>query len=219
MKSDNGQHIILANSYGEPGAYACTVANAKAILNAHLGNLPPEVLEVARLLEDPQRTATPYSAKMVVEGIAEYLQLKPGEPAPKMRLLHFGRKPREGDDTRPTVLVDEAMQQAVVLWLFKHGIAANQVDSELAQRMTELRPEKELELLAPFAARLAKDIHYVRHADYLDAADELRKLRANRWREEAPEHRVVERYLSFVTDWLVDRDHKYDVVKLEGAFA
>lgn len=220
MQPDNGQHVIVCRSYGNFHTYACTVDNARAILAAHLDTLPREVNDVASLLADEALSVKPVEARLVVEAFAEVLGKPVGDESPKLRRLLYGPLPRAGvADERPLANVSEADQQALVLWLFKHGLSAAPLDAKLADKLNELHPEKDLTLLEPFARRMGKPVHYVRYPEYLEAARALGTLLANRWKEDAAEDRVVERYLSFVREWLVDTsDTTYQVSTLEATF-
>jgi hypothetical protein len=220
MKPDNGQHVIVCRSYGDFRTYACTLENARAILAAHLDALPREVNAVASLLADESRAVKPVEARLIVEAFAEVLDKAVGEESPKLRRLLHGPSARAGAvDERPPVSVTEADQQALVLWLFKHGLSAAPLDAKLADKLDELHPENDLALLEPFARRMGRPICYVRYPEYLEAARALGTLHANRWKEDAAEARVVERYLEFVRQWLVDTsDTTYEVSTLQASF-
>lgn len=218
MQPDNGQHIITETAYGVLTGYACTLANAWAIYKQHQNWLPGEIEVLAHMLEMPDASLVPVAAQRVTEALAELLKTKPADPVPKLRSLLYGPAPRAGEDTRIEVLATEKDQQDVVLWLFRHGLP-NPPAFELTAAMEKLHPERELALLEPFAQRLGKTPYYVQEAAYLEAARELLALPANRWKPEAPEHRVVSRILEFVSTWLVDRtDYKYGVATLAAEF-
>ena len=219
MKTDNGTHVIVCRSYGDYRTYACTVANAQAILETHRDALASEILEVSELFSQSPRTVEPVSVRLLRDALDELLSKKPGDAAPKLRRLLYGASPREGADTRPDVTVTDAGQKELVLWLFEHGLSARPLDSQFDGQANALHPENKLEVLKPFAERMGKPIHYVLYPEYVEAARELGLLQANRWKDDAQEHRVVEQYLRFVREWLVDpSDTTYEVSELRATF-
>lgn len=219
MTPDNGKHIIICRSHGDLSAYICTVDNARAILDNHIADLPREIEEVASQLGDTDRPVTLYAAQGLLDALSEVLTKKPGDEAVKLRSVLHGPNRRNEPDTRPQELITEAAQQELVLWLFKQGLSAKPLDSSLANKLNDLHPELELTFLAPFVQRLAKPIQYIRYPEYLEAARSLKALRANRWKEDAEEHRVVEQHLRFVREWLVDTsDTTYVVTDVAASF-
>lgn len=219
MTPDNGKHTIISRSYGDLRAYACTVDNARAILDNHIADLSSEIKEVVGQLGDQDRPVMLYSAQSMVDALAELLAKKPGDESSKLRAVLHGPHRGPGADLRPQVLVDEAAQQELVLWLFKQGLSAKPLDSKLADKLNDLHPELELAFLAPMVQRMAKPVQYIRYPEYLEAAKSLRTLRANRWKEDAEEHRIVEQHLRFVRDWLVDTsDTTYEVSAVSAKF-
>lgn len=73
MKTDNGAHVIVCRSYGDYRTYACTVANAQAILETHRDALAPEILEVSELFSQSPRTVEPVSVRLLREALDELL--------------------------------------------------------------------------------------------------------------------------------------------------
>jgi hypothetical protein len=219
MTPDNGAHVIICRSYGDLSAYACTLDNARAIFDNHVGDLPREIDEVANQLLDTERPSVLYGAQGLHDALSEVLTKKPGEESSKLRSVLHGPSRRNESDTRPQVFITEEAQQELVLWLFKHGLSAKPLDSSLANKFNDLHPELELAFLAPFVQRMAKPIQYIRYPEYLEAAKSLKSLRANRWKDDAQEHRVVEQYLRFVREWLVDKsDTTYEVSEIAASF-
>jgi len=219
MTPNNGKHIIICRSYGDLSAYACTLDNARAIFDNHIADLPREIDEVASQLLETERPTILYGAQGMQDALSEVLTKKPGDESSKLRAVLHGPSRRNEPDTRPVVLITEAAQQELVLWLFKHEISAKPLDSGLANRFNDLHPELELTFLAPFVERMGKPIQYIRYPEYLEAAKSLKSLRANRWKDDAQEDRVVERYLSFVREWLVDKsDITYEVAEIATSF-
>ena len=219
MTPDTGKHIIVCRAHGDYRAYACTVANARAILDNHLQDLPAEIDEVAEQLSTPEQQVALYGAQAMHDALSELLAKKPGEDSAKLRGLLHGPARRNEPDTRPEVHIAEASQQELVLWLFKNELTANPLDARLRDRLNDVHPELDLTFLAPFTQRMGKPIQYIRYPEYLEAAKSLKALRANQWREDAQEHRVVLRHLRFVKEWLVDTsDITYEVVEVSAAF-
>jgi hypothetical protein len=219
MTPDNGKHIIICRSYGDLRAYACTLDNARAIFDNHVADLPREIEEVASQLADTERPSALYGAQGMQDALSEVLTKKPDDESSKLRAVLHGPARRNEPDTRPTVLITEAAQQELVLWLFKHGLSAKPLDSSIANKFNDLHPELELAFLAPFVQRIGKPIQYIRYPEYLEAAKSLKSLRANRWKDDAQEDRVVEQYLRFVREWLVDTsDTTYEVSELAASF-
>lgn len=223
MTPDAGQHVIICRSYGNFDAYECTLANARAILENYLGDLCTEIRTLHEALSDKSKKGDYLVVKTLVdESIKEILTLDVGASTRHLRKLIHGGAPgtKSGQaDERPEVLVTQALKDELVLWAFKVKKEPQKLTGMSADELSKLEPHKTLSFLAGVVER-AKGRPLV-YADgwALDAAQELQQLQTGTWKADAAEHRVVQRYLQFVREYLVDRsDTDYDVTELRATY-
>ncbi len=223
MIADNNQHAIVCVSYGNYHVFACTIANAKAILESHQSTLDPEALTLAdELAELKKMPVDVVNTRLLASVLTELTTVEPGQPAPQLQRLLYGYAPSAKSglpDTRPEVLVTPQLRDEVVLWAFRASVPATDFSS-LQYKFQKLAPHESLSFLASAVKRAdGRALRYIR-ADTLDTATELNVLRYGTWREDAKEHNVVQRYLTFVHDNLVDKsDTKYELAELQEHFS
>ena len=216
MKEDNGQHCIVEHSFGDFSAYACTTENAYAILKGQLHNVYREVRALSDELSRPDTERVRYlTTKLLAKALDEVLTIVPGNPLPLLRQICYGKPPAKGEDLRPEVLCTLAMRQELLMWLFENKIE-HSVLKEKEQALAKLTPETALSFLAPLCESESAKVKWVDEWTF-DEAWELKVVLSNKWKEEAQEHRVVERILKLANQWS-HRDVKYAVSALKANY-
>lgn len=215
MIQDNNQHVIVAQSYGNYSAYPCTLANAQKLLAQHLDTLSDEVRELSA--QDRADKLHAINQDRICLAFDEVLTKEVGSPTRSLRALLHGNAPgKDQEDTRPEVLVTQEMKDSLVLWCFKHKLNPERMRSIDCGLLTKALKERTLPLSEGLVERANGREMRVVESWVLEAANELALLQAgDRWKETAKEHSVVQRYLQFIEQHLVDTsDTRYHVASL-----
>ena len=212
------KHIIVSTGYGSTSAYACTLDNAKAILAMHLDNLSSDVSALVAIKQATVKTHQVVSSALVAGALSEIAQLEVGAPSPGLRRLLHGAGPsiKSGlADERPQAVVTQALKDELVLWAYKSELDPRALKSTGAYTFNEVKPHASLSCMSGVLDR-AKGLEILyAESDDIDAAEDLVVLNADRWKPDAKPERVVARFLSFVTAYLVSSRHgTYDVVEI-----
>lgn len=219
MVPNEGTHLLLCHSHGQTSAYRCTLANAKAAFATHEQALLPEVAALARDMTQPGADFALMVSDTLIRALDELLAAQPGAELPQMRKALYGPPPSDDqEDRRPLYVATAADREELALWLFRNGFTVNKRTGLDDESLKSLSPQDELAFLAPLRKRHAKPVRFVSSEIYSGARD-LKALKADRWREDAPEHRIVERYVTFINEWLVNpRNERYEVVAVEADY-
>ncbi len=214
MIEDQGQHVIVSRSYGNYETYACTLANAHALLAQHEEQLNADVKQLAEL---DRETHYVVNGQRLVKAMRDVMAKEVGEASAQLRAQLYGNGPRKAeDDERPQAVVTQELKDEVTLWCVKHRINPLSIPDINAERINKDLAGTEFSLLQGVKER-AKGRALVFVDDWaLQAAEEYTQLKTGTWKAEAAESRVVSRYLQFITEYLVDRsDVTYEVSQLK----
>lgn len=212
----SASHIIIVTGYGSSSAYACTVDNAKSILAMHLPNLSEDVSALVALKQAPEKTHHVVTASLVTGALADIAQLEAGTPSSLLRRLLHGSGPTAKPgiaDARPQAVVTEALKDELVLWAYKNKLDPRNLKCTGADCLNDLKPHAALSCMSGLLDRAkGLEILYAESED-IEAANELLVLQADRWKPDAKVERIVAKFLSFVSSYLVSsRQGTYDVV-------
>lgn len=216
MIPDNNQHVIVESSHGSFYAYPCSVENARKLLNNHLEGLAPEssAIRAARLSENKYLV----SHDRIAAAFQEVVDGEVGSATRHLRALLHGNRPEDSDsDTRPEVILTQEMKDKLVLWCFKHKFDVRRLESLDCEVLTSELNAGQLPFSEGLIERAKLRVMLVAQDWALDAAAELRiLLDVARWKETAMEHKVVQRYLTFINEQLVNsRFTEYQVAELQ----
>lgn len=218
MIASTEKHAIICRSYGTYSLCDATLANAMQALDTHIDSLDPEIKAIAASFK-PESPLAYVSVKLMTEALAEVLSLGVGEPTVHLRRLLHGRAPKEGEDTRPQVLLEQAWVQEMAMFMVSNGLTVESLRRLDGRRLAELTPDNKLSFLQPFRYRVGKAIRYPSHDIYFDIAADYNVIMDGRWKETAQEHKVVARILQFINDNLVDTsDIRFDVEVITASF-
>lgn len=215
MIPDNNQHIIVESSHGSFQAFPCTMENARKLFSNHLCALSAELkaLGAARRLENKYFV----SHDRIASAFQEVISAEVGTSMRALRVLLHGRIVKDVDvDSRPEVVLTQEMKDGFVLWCFKQKLNVDRLEALDCRMLTREANAGTLPFSEGLLAR-AKGRDIVVAEDWaLEASDELLLLEdGTRWKDSAKEHSVVQRYLNFINDHLVNsRYTEYQVAPL-----
>jgi len=194
----NGSHVILHRHRHGDAVYACTLENAKKLLENCLAT---DASQLVQLSEGLMRETRPVrSARWLNAALGEVYRLSE-EPTGLQLVLH-GRAPK-GGPAMPMPVVTQAMQDTLVLACFHHGIKLESLGVRGGMQAEEDTTHlwRTLEFLAPARARIGSDVVFVDDVMY-DSYVELKELKTARWKETAKEQNIVaNHYCPFLNEW------------------
>lgn len=192
----NNTHILHHNYKHGDSVYRCSLANAKKLLAEALEYGAQGLLALEKELAEARTPVRP--ASWLHKALTE---VRLGSKSPvNLRLVLFGRKPREGEDTRPPVEVTPAIRDALVLGCFHNDLKLDELNRGGMPLSGLVTLFEKLDFLAPARDRLPK----VRLLDdYLyTGLEDLATLRADKWKDTAKEENIVgNNYVPFLNTW------------------
>lgn len=205
------QFVIVQNSYGAYHVYDANLKNAMMVFESHTENMDSEVINIAT------NTAVQYiDNKNVLKVLEEILKAKMKDPLPKMRNFLYGLAPKEGKDLRPEVVKTKVMMQELSLYMVENNLTQEMFERGYVP--TKHNFVEQLDFFAPFKERIGKSIE-VTESSYLEMARDYNTIINKKWKVDALEHKIVERILQFVNEYLVDTsDCNYSVSTLEKIY-
>ena len=217
MITDNSTHIIVSNSHGCFSACAGTVDNARSLLNAQLANLSSDVAKLLELRRSGSHCLV--GMKSVHKAFKDVMSLEVGsDSAALSSLLQGSSQSPELHVERPATKVTQAMKDELVLWAFRVGVTPTLAPWLTADFLNEPGRADTLSLLTRLRVRAqvqGADLVFVEDPA-LATVEELLELQDCTWAEDAGERSIVSRYLSFISEHLVDRaDVQYNLVLLK----
>lgn len=219
MIQDNGKHFIVCSGYGNFDVYPCTVENAKVLLrqNEPERRLDAAVVALSKRTSDEVYLSTP---ELLTRALQDVMECGVGEPSDALTRLVRGRKKvtagEEPAPAEPELQVTQALKDEVTLWCVHRHLNPLALSSLQAQALNNDPNLRSLSVLSGLFERAgARKLQFVERAD-LDQADEYRQLTQGAWKPEAKESRVVQRYLSFINDYLCDRETRYHLAELKN---
>lgn len=194
----NGNHVITHDHKHGNAIYRCTLENAKKLLDSCLKDEAVELGQLAARLKDEKRPVR--SVSWLTKALAEVRDMK--EPPERLRTVLYGGKPREGEDTRPKLVITKEMQDELVLSFFRSQLKLEALDNRSPMTVEALTAGwGSLSFLEPARQRLGAEVAFIE--DYLyDGYASLESLLKNRWKETAKEENIVGNYYCpFLSSW------------------
>lgn len=212
MIADNGKHVIVRNGFGSFSVYPCTLENARRILSARSDSLPREIMDLVN--KDPKQVYLVSSERMR-KALMELVSLAPDEPGKLLRAFIYGRAPMDTPDERPQFLATQALKDEFTLWCVKNG--ANPLKPEdLSDDLLSALLGTDSLLVSGLKQRAAGRTIHIADDWCIETRNEWLTLTTGTWKDSAQEHRVVDRYMKFITDQLCHRDEKYEVCEFKA---
>jgi hypothetical protein len=214
MTANAIDYVIIYSGYGSYNAYTATKDNAMMILENHIQDLNSEVLAMVN-----DKSKHYVSNALVAKLMLEVLSVEVGQNLPEYQKFLHGYAPREAKDNRPEVLNKPSYLQELALFMVENNISKNSLSKNYGIDFEKIDPIANLSLFKDLVKKVEKPIKYVEYEDYFSMAERYENIINNRWKKDAPEHKIVSSILQFVNEYLVDsNDIKYEVTTLSPVF-
>lgn len=217
MIKDDGKNFIICSGYGSFEVYPCTLENAKTLLrqNEPERRLDAAVVALSKRTDTDVHRSTP---ELLTRALQDVMECEVGEPSEALTRLVRGRqKVAAGEEpapAEPELLVTQALKDEVTLWCVRRHINPLAPGDLRARALNDDPDLRSLSVLSGLFERAGeRKLQFVEREE-LDQADEYWQLTEGRWKAEAKESRVVQRYLSFINDYLCGRDTRYHLAEL-----
>lgn len=215
MINDGSSFKIVHSGYGAVDVQDCTVDNAMAFLKNYLTNLNPDIMAATSSIRE--NTNYIVNTSLIVDALKEILSATLGQGLPKVARLLYGA-PAKGT-TAETIVFEAEYVTKVISWAQANGIAwakLNDLSSRVGYELEKMNPTA-LFLLDGIYKRAGARKPMFLEASVIDISSELAVLEKNTWKPTAKESSVVQRYLTFINENLMDRNERVDLGAYTGS--
>lgn len=188
MKHDIQQHIIVCESRHGNGYYPCTLAMAKKLVEDELAYSGQALLAAEKELSAAPGHVRP--ASWLSKALTE---VATAEEQPRaLRTVLYGKKPTEGEDSRPEVHITSSMREELLLACFRKGQPMPMRHEAWGLDMLQ-ELYQTLSFLEPSRQRLTGAVRLV-ETHIVDSLSLLKAIQNDTWKESSLESSIVRNY-------------------------